>query len=529
MNNDSSHGKLDPALGLGGFLLRASVIAAPLACLAGIFLLTAGTDETWILFSVRGLVEHGRYAAESPVNSVLTTGGAYTLLAALLHFVGDGRLEVIRLLSVISFAGLLWTLRLWALRKGITGNLCWLVAAAPLLVPGSFLLGSQAYGAVLASFLVVVGLMLWGELEPGSMRRKILVTLLLGTAVATRQNVVFALVAPLLVILLTRSNRAHIADGLAVLILGGLVYFAEKSILAFISVNIISNPGATGLINHLAVPLGYWIPLRLANWSIGQSFMPVLISMLITIGWLRVRQSVNKSQGIDALLVFAWLAMLAWVFMAPIPHLRYLWPALAAFSVVGMFVLALLFAKHELHPAGILAVGFVILTTGYLDGARSYLHGEADILSWQLNRETRYSLQHGPFRYRQYQQAIVERLEQIPADEAIATIGFNTALAFLTRRTIVPVKAYYPQEGKQGAVFWRPENKSPPPRPRWIVSIPFVNQYPSAYMSHPLYEWLRANARVADRYGPYVLYEVFGSFPSTVDVFSLDKWGPALP
>jgi hypothetical protein len=529
MTNNDAHGKLAPVLGLCGLLLRTAVIVAPLVCLAGIFLMTAGTDETWILFSVRGLVEHGRYAAESPGNSVLTTGGAYTLLSALLHFIGDGRLEIVRLLSVMSFAALLWTLRLWALRKDITGNLCWLVTAAPLLVPGTFMLGAQAYGAVLAFFLVAVGLMLWGELEPGSIRRRLLIAILLGTAVATRQNVVFALVAPLIVVLLTRSNRTQLIDSLLVFVLGGLIYFAEKSLLSSISVNLISNPGASGLVNPLSIPLGYWIPLRLANWSIAQSFLPLVLCVLVTIGWLRARSLIIKPQGIDALLAFAWMAMLVWMLMAPIPHLRYIWPALAAFAVVGAFSMAMLSIKHALHPGNVLAIGLAIIATGYLDGARTYLHGESDILSWQLNRETGYSLQFGPFRQLQYQQAIVARIEQLPTDQAIATLGFNTALSFITRRTIVPVKAYYPSEGKQGAVFWKPAEASPPIRPRFILSIPFVNRYPNGYMSHQLYAWLKANTRVVDRQGPYVLYEVTGTFPDTPEVFSLEKWGPSLP
>ena len=66
---------MDRTLNIGGMLLRAGVVLAPFACLAGVLLMTAGTDETWILLGVRGLVEHGQYAAESPFNSVTTTGG----------------------------------------------------------------------------------------------------------------------------------------------------------------------------------------------------------------------------------------------------------------------------------------------------------------------------------------------------------------------------------------------------------------------------------------------------------------------
>lgn len=61
-----------------------------------------------------------------------STGGLHTVLASLLHFIGGGRIEIIRILSVLSIAGLLYTLHQWALRLDIRGTLAWLVSAAPL-------------------------------------------------------------------------------------------------------------------------------------------------------------------------------------------------------------------------------------------------------------------------------------------------------------------------------------------------------------------------------------------------------------
>ena len=481
--------------------------------------MTAGTDETWILFGVRGLVEHGSYAAESPFNSVQSTGGLHTVLAAFFHLIGDGRIEIIRILSVVSVAVLMFALRQWALRLDIPSPHRWLVTAAPLLVPGTMMFGAQAYGEVLAFLLVTVGLMLWGELESGTWRRRLLIALLLGTAAATRQNVVFALIAPLIVVLLTRSNRTHLIDSVFILIIGCFVFVSQYLLLKTISVNILWNPGASGLGNPFSDPLGYLIPRRLAFWSIWQSFMPFVLAVLISIGWLHARLSVKKPYGLDALLVFAWLAMLAWLFQAPISHLRYLWPSLAAFASVGMFAMVLLLKASKLHVGNVIVLGIALLATGYLDGARTYLHGESDILSWQLSRETNYNLEYGPFRHLQYQRAIVDRLLKIPATEPIATLGFNTSLSFLTRRNIVPVQAYYLEEEKNKVVFWRPARMSPPIRPHWIVMTPMINHYHSARIGYQLNDWLKLNGRVIDRQGPYVLYEVTGSFPEKSDIF----------
>lgn len=510
-------------------LLRVGVIFVPIACLIGAFLMTAGTDETWILFGVRGLVEHGHYAAESPFSSVQSTGGLHTALASLLHLIGDGRIEVIRILSVLSIAALLFTLRQWALRFDIKGPHIWLVTAAPLLAPGTLLLGAQAYGTILAFFLVTVGLMSWGELNPGSWRRRFLTALLIGTAAATRPDCIFALFAPLAATILTRNNRTHLIDSVLTLIIGSFVFLCQAYILWALSVNLLWKPEVYGISNALSIPFGYLIPLRLSYWAIGQSFMPFAVAVLISIGWLRARLGVNKPYGVDALLAFGWLAMIAWLFQAPIPHLRYLWPTLAAFASVGMLTLALLLQAQARHAGNVLALGIALLAMGYLDGVRSFLHGESDILSWQLSRETNYDLQYGPFRHLQYQRAIVNRLLQIPPNEPVATIGFNTALSFLTRRTVVPIQTYYSEGSKGDAVIWKPATTNPPVRPRWLVLTPMVNHYRTAYLSPQLYDWIKANCRVADRQGPYVLYEVLGSFPMKPDIFSLDLWTQSTP
>lgn len=511
-------------------LFRAGVVLVPIACLAGAFLMTAGTDETWILFGARGLAEHGSYGAGSPFHSVQSTGGLHTVLAALLHRIGNGSLELIRILSVLSIAALLFALRQWARRFALEGPYRWLLTAAPLLVPGTLMFGAQAYGTVLAFLLVAVGLMRWGELEPESWSRRLWTGILVGAAAGTRLDCIFAVFAPLAAALLTQRKRAHLVDGGLVLLIGGCVFLVQAYLIGLLSlVGSAEGARAYGFGDPLQTTLGYLAPQRLSFWSISQSFMPFAVAILASVGWFRARERVARPQGADALLAFGWLVTLAWLTQGPIPHLRYLWPALAAFACVGVLALALLLQSAARSAAAVLAIGIALLATGYLDGARAFLHGESDILSWELSRETRYSLQYGPFRHREYQRAIVRRLLQIPPEQPVATIGFATTLSYLTRRTVVPVWAYYPGEGKEASVTWRPAAANPPVRPRWILAIPMVNRYPGAHVNRRLDDWIRANCRVAHTQGPYVLYEVLGPFPATADMFLPDSREPTLP
>ncbi len=520
---------------LGG-LFKFGVIAAPLMAMAGTFALTAGTDESWILLGVRGLVEHGRYGEGSPVVAANTTGGLHTVLAGLLHAAGGGSLIVIRLASVGALVALLALLhRLARLVLG-DGRNAWLAAGAPLAVPGTFVLASQAYGAVLATVLTTAGLLLWAQLPAGSWRRRAFVGLILGTAMATRLNFLVVLPVPLIAALLRRERRrAELLDAALATACAALTFAAEWQLLSALT----STPlTATQHQSHevagmLDLHLAYLIPKALASWSVGESLMPLFVPVLVTAGWLWARGRTRAPGGPDALLVFAWLLLGAWLVQPMVPHLRYLWPAIAVFALVG--ALALIVLHHELadrdgRPALRLAVpvvGLAVLAGGYIGGVRSYLKSDSDVLSWEWSREARYSLQHGPLRPIRSQRAIVERLKSIPPEEPIATVAFDTALSYLTRRSIVPVSTYYPGQGGELVVF-RPE-RAGLDKPRWLVVTPIVNAYPATHLAPRLHRWMEENCRLEAREGPYALYRVVGPYPATADLFALDLWETRLP
>jgi hypothetical protein len=517
----------------GRLLVIAGVLAGPLVSVAGGFLMSAGTDETWILMGVRGLVEHGRLGAGSPYRSVHSTGGVYTLGTALLHAVSGGRLEVIRLFAVLSLIGLLVVLHRWAGRLGLSPLRRWLLAAGVLAVPGTLALGAQAHGTLAAVLLLILGCAAWGDRAPASLGRRLVPALLLGTAAATRLDCVFALVAPLLAALLpAHERRVHVIDAAWVLAGGALVFLAEFGGLWLLSTGV--NGAAAGAsfgAAGQAFPLGYLIPLRLGFWEIGQGFLPLLLAVLATVGWILARPTVNQPRGLDAWLVFGWVAWLAWLTRAPIPHLRYLWPALSAFYCVGLFSLARLLPDSGAGPQVTVALGVALLAQAYLHTARIFLHGEADIVSWEQSRETRQSAQYGPFKHRRFQRAMARQIQALPADQPVATIGFNTALTFLTRRPVLPIETYLP--GKLGEAFaFRATDRSdgsPGATPRWLLITPFVNRYPIGYISPRLHHWIEASCQLQARQGPYLLYRIVGPLPASADVFALDRDEPALP
>lgn len=520
-------------------LLKGGVLAAPLFCLAGIFLITAGTDECWILSGVRGLAEHGSYGLGSPFRSVHSTGGAYTLVMTVLYKLGGGRVEILRLASVACFAALLFTLYRWSGRvtgrKDVSG---WITPAALFAVPGSFMLGSQAYGEVMATLLMMAGATLWMSLPEQSWGRRLAVGVLLGTAAATRLNCLVALVAlPLSALFSGAKRKTDLIDAAVACIAGGIAFSLLWKVLWWLSADPASAAASQASFSRSSAwhqSIGYALSLLLNYWAVARDFLPFFLVAMVTVGWFLTRPHVADSRGGTFLLIAGWLMWGAWIVQSPIPHLRYLWPGLACFAAVAGIELAVLYQKVSASgppgaKQGLLLLSLGFLVTGYMEGARTMERGDGDVLSWEWHRATAHSLQFGSFRAIRSQKSFVQRLKQIPEQDRIASAGFDTALSYLTRRPVYHLGCYYPDRADRYGDYLGIEGLRGGPMPRWIIVTPYLYLMPSCQLNPPLQRWIEQNCRLADKFGPYALYEVTGSFPTDSEVLELDTWTPRLP
>lgn len=520
------------------FLLRAGVVAIPVLCLAGTFLLTAGTDESFLVLHARGLAEHGRIGEGSNLHSshTLSTSGPYTAIASLLSWVGRGSLQVVRLLSPLSVVAMIFILlRLADRTRGRRDTDRWIVPAAILVAHGLFMLGSQAYGEVLATTLVFTGTMIWTTLPPGSWRRPLAAGLLFGLAAACRLNCLPAFVALTITWITGRGDRRTEFRDTAIAIGTGLLAFAGQWGLFVLLAHDPLAPsewlGDFG-IDSESEPIGYLVPRRLGYYVIAQDHLALVLAAGITVAWACwARRRAGDPRAGDVLLAFAWVEGLAWLAKAPIPHLRYLWPSLASFAAVGGLCLAAAFraavdADSKLLQRAVLGVALAGMVSGYLEGARILLHGESDLLSFEYQRATHPTLQYGPFKHLRAQREMVRLLESLPADQAIATFTFDTALALETRRSILPIHCYYLEQYH----YYLPQPPSVRSKfPRWLVITPMVNRFPDCYFTPRLHAWVGKNCRLEAKRGPYLLYEVVGEYPPTNDLFVLDYWESPFP
>jgi len=524
---------------LASGLLKAGIAAAPLLCVAGVFLITAGTDECWILSGIRGLAETGTYAKGAPFRSVHSTGGAYTLVMTLLYKLGGGRLEILRMASVAGLAGILWIFMGWAGRSaGKPQTSPWIAASALFALPGTFMLGSQAYGEILATLLLLAGAFLWTALPGESWGRRLGVGVLLGAAAATRINCLVALAAlPLAAVLYREKRRAEVLDAAVAVAAGAIVFYLQWNLLWWLSADPASRGASQSSFSRgmpWSHPLAYVIPLFLSYWSIGRDFLPFFVLAMISAGWIVARPRLLAPRGGDFLLATGWLLWLAWHVQSPIPHLRYVWPGLACFAALAGLELSVLYeyASETGSTRGrtaVLMMALSFLVTGYADGARTMERGDGDVLSWEWHRATSHRFVHGPFRAIRSQKAFVERLKRIPEQERIATAGFDTALSYLTRRPIYNIGAYYADRAGAYADYQDLSGLTGGPLPHWVVVTPFVYLQPSSNLHPALYRWVEENCRLEAAIGPYLLYEVKGRFPSASATLELDTWEPRLP
>ena len=131
----------------------------------------------------------------------------------------------------------------------------------------------------------------------------------------------------------------------------------------------------------------------------------------------------------DYLLSFAWLLWLVWMYQAPLPHLRYLWPALASFAILSGAALAWLHvggAKREEASFRIPALLTALSCLVFFYGAslRAIVFGEGDLMSFEW--AGRSALHHyDTFEYPRHQERMAAYLMKAVAEdeEVVHSLG----------------------------------------------------------------------------------------------------------
>lgn len=462
-------------------------------------LLTLEADEAWILLSTAHAFGVS-VPATSSLGPTVTTGGPHLLIHGLIAL-ATMDVMVHRAVSVIASAALLW-LVYRALRA--TGSQPGFAAAGTALfatVPGFILQAGLATGEVIATALLIAAAIHWAWRGAASLRAAIVTGLLLGAAIAARVNLAAAALALLAYVLLTRPQniavtRRAIAAAFIALVVACVcitIYYKAGEI-----------PARAGNRAYLAMSTGLdgrkTFGKMLQGIEIANLHLPLLLVVALIGAWLNGLPQgpdprAQRSSDLCGLLLFMGLAMLlAWILIAPIPHLRYLWPAIACMwlSIVVLLLQYWRIARRTALRLMLHALVVVACIYGLMTGVISLANGESLSLAFEaIGASPRSPLRPSQsFRAAADQRAVARYMTAQPSDARFFAPKVEVAypLTFLSRRTVEPMDAL-PAEGLRFVLI------SPTDFTVWQPSVAF--EY-----------WLKHDAELVFSSGNYALFLV---------------------
>jgi len=475
---------------------------------AGVFLITLGYDEAWILSGIQDILQPR--ALDVTVVPVLTSGGFFALGQLLVTALFGAELWPQRLFCFASMAAVVAIVWRWGMiyfgdmRSGA------LVVSALVATPGMAVLGSTAYATVPAFLLVLVSVaVFFGNF--GSRALRITGTAaLVGLASATRFECVLLLPALCLYAWFSQSEqkRRNVIDAVVASLL------AVPVSAAFVTLYWLAGPQQIehGVAQATGLAIDYVDYTGLLNkWVISEAFLPLPMLVLATVlAFYFHRQQINGGHAKwlcpwILLAPFGWFVWALWYLYAPIAHLRYVWPGLASFMVLLGFGIAGLYAwgrRNEAPGARIAALLLALSCVVAAIGAtgRNLVLGNGDILSWEWAGDAPRAY-FTRFRHIGYQRQAARYLrETTQPGERVLALGIGRSLGYLAQRDVLEIGQYTRR------VRWDPARV-----PRRMVLEPVVGNF--VYFSDEARRWIVDNTELEAQFGPYAFYRLTGSYP----------------
>jgi hypothetical protein len=511
---------LDAFAGIG---LRASVWLWGLMAVGAVFLTTLGNDEAWVLNGLKSYLTPPVPALSS--EPVSTSGGLFALVNLAIEYAFGSRVWAHRLFSLACLFALVG-LASWQGRARRQQARLDYIAIAPLLaVPGTAEVGTAAIGTSTGVTLLVLASWFWSGSQAPRSGRIVLCGILFGLSASSRFDLVLFAPALLLAASVSLPERSGfrlripwaalwvVAIGLALFVASQMLMKAAAHPIVMARLNVQETMAVTGLstsfidyprlLNRVLIGTGFGIPAILILGSVAAFWDPPSD---------REPKSTGKRRFLALILAMAWVLWLGWVLRAPIPHLRYLWPSLALFGILGGAGLSQIHHGYSLRGeswrmAACKLIALVLVLGGAAGTFRSLVVGESDYLSWEWSREM------GVDYFRRFQHAkdqhaaIAYLRNEIPKDATVlAYIPFS--LRYLGERPVI---------NTDDPVFI-PHVSG---RRTFLVLTPMVGTY--LYLPPETFAWIETHARLKAEFGRYSLYELPDGPPEDATVLRVAR------
>ena len=480
------------AIGLHSILIALFILTAGLAAL----FFTVEGDESWMLMSTLHAFGIRLQLTSALSNPTITTGGAHLLIHGVLAWITQGIL-IHRLVSVFFSVALIWMV--YRILKYLEISRDFAAAGAALFtaVPGFLLQSSLATGEIISTTFLVGASFHFVRFGRFNTRDACVSGVLLGIACATRISVAFALAAPPLFVVITSNDikREAISAGVAVL----TAFFTAA---ASVGLYLVASHAASAheQLPYLAQATGVGssqpkIGRYLQYATIANRIVPslLIIGTLASCYIFAGRPRYSKATPICAIfLITGVLGWISWTLVAPIPHLRYLWPSVVCFWLAGIVQLVT-FATNSLDPKFKIAAHAVVAAACFYALATDILliaQGESLLLVYQAIDGSPLVLSGQKFTAARDQLALARFMQSQP-DEAKFFSIFEPAtypITYLSHRVISSVE------------HMQPSDKN------FVILVPA--QYSIWRLSPEFSCWRRANAVTVFSRGGFVALRV---------------------
>ena len=467
---------------------------------SGLFLLTIGFDEAWILQGIDAL--NTEYNVVNCESSVLTSGGIYVFSNMVVQKLFGNSLIMHRLLSFISVLLLFSFLYLFSEKKKNAVSFF-----SPFIIlmgfPGSIFLAASAYANYQALLLFIIAIEVLKK-QMYTLKYSILTGLLLGLTIATRTEFLFGLIGVLLWILLKKETlQWKILNILTISISTVIAIIISAEIVIIMTpraIDIKKYFWSTGASNYL---LNY--PAFLNKWQLSSDRFFIPIGILSSIIALYSRSNCEKETLSPRFvyIITAWLIWGAWLIASPFSHLRYIWYSYALFALVICEGVKEIYYKSYKKNNLFLQVAILSLVlsfglAGLGSGFRLILLGDSNLLTAESSGYSEHSY-FRRFQFIKEQRSIVKYLkENVDSNEKIGVIGAKRELEYLVGNRFVSLINISKEDYKaEISTISR-------------IIIPPDTYY---YINYECRSWIKENCILEIQIGRYSLYKVIGSFP----------------
>lgn len=484
--------------------LRAGLVVWALLAVAAVFVMTLGTDEAWVLNGLRSVlrpqVEH------LSTELIVTSGGPFALVNVMLEWAAGSQVWMHRLVSLVCL-GLSFGLVLRHGRRASTPpSARWAMLAPLVAVPGAAEVGTAALGTSMGLCLMLAALTLWASNRVTPAWRVVGGGLLYGLAAAARFDLVLVGPAVLLAssLRLTAERRlelnlnlgawAFVAIGIALFLLNQWLMSLPANAMAATEVS-----ASTGL-----DPWSLNYPKQLNQWFTLTTLAPLAWLAVMAVSafwWPQARTAANPADAprFETLLMVTGATLLAaWLVRAPIPHLRYAFPALFCFAALAAFGLRELLVRalasgSTRHALLCLCVALACVFGSIGTTTRSLVMSDSDYASWEWTHEMPFDY-FRRFEARQHQQDAAAYLrDQLPADARLYSY-VPYALRYLSNRPVVAID----RAPVADAAVSHTE--------RYLVLTPAIGTYFSMKPESAM--WITAQAPLVKQIGRYSIYKL---------------------